>query len=137
MAKKTDVKSYLYVIGMALVVIGCFLPLLSTRFGDSTSAFKIITKGSGSGAVRVGAILAMLGAAAGVALTFVRGKMYKLIALVVSILGGLYVFMNYMNQSGAVKGTAKASGATPGIGIILITIGWILALLGFFFSRER
>lgn len=141
MAKKIDIKSYLYVIGMALVVIGCFLPLLSTRFGDSTSAFRIITKGSGSGVVRVGAILAMLGAVAGVALTFVKGKMYKLIALVVSILGGLYVFVNYLNQSGAVKGiakfAAKASGATPGIGVLLIVVGWIVALLGFFFSRER
>jgi hypothetical protein len=141
MAKKIDVKSYLYAIGMALVVIGCFLPLVSTRLGSSSSAFSIITKGSGSGVVRVGAILAMLGAVAGVALTFVKGKMYKLVALVVSILGGLYVFVNYLNQSGAakgiMKGAAKIAGATPGIGVLLIVVGWIVALLGFFFSRER
>ena len=141
MAKKIDVKSYLYAIGMALVVIGCFLPLVSTRLGGSSSAFSIITKGNGSGVVRVGAILAMLGAVAGIVLTFVKGKIYKLIALVVSILGGLYVFVNYLNQSGAAKGiakfAAKASGAAPGIGVLLIVVGWIVALLGFFFTKER
>ncbi len=141
MAKKIDIKACLYTIGMALVVIGCFLPLVSTKFGGSSSAFKIITEGSGSGVVRVGAILAMLGGVAGVVLTFFKGKMYKLIALIVSIVGGLYVFLNYLNQSGAakgiMKGAAKIAGARPGIGVILISLGWLAALLGFFFSKER
>ena len=143
MAKKGfDVKGCLYAVGMALVVVGCFLPLVSTKIGNGPTAFGMIT--DGSGVTRISALLAFIGAAAGIALAFIKirnRKMLKLVALVVSVLGGLYMAFSFLNQSQAVKGiakfAAKATGATPGFGLILIFVGWILALLGFFFSKER
>ena len=143
MAKKGfGMKGCLYAVGMVLVVVGCFLPLVSTKIGNGPTAFGMIT--DGSGVTRISALLAFIGAAAGIVLSLMRirnGKMLKLIALVVSVLGGLYLAFSFLNQSQAAKGlmkiAAKATGAAPGFGLILIFVGWVVALLGFFFSKER
>ena len=72
MAKKSGLLSYLFVCGLALVVIGCFLPLSTTKlFGmNGSSAFGIITS-SGSGILKVGSILTFVGAVCGLVLSFV------------------------------------------------------------------
>lgn len=141
MAKKSGTLS-LYLIGMALVAIGCFLPLTASKFfGGGSSAFKAITNGSGD--LKIGAILALCGAIAGIVFCFVqlRTKLpVKLISLIVSIVGGVYVWINYMNggalAKGLVKATLKVSGTKPGIGLILIIIGWVVALIGWLQSRD-
>ena len=63
MAKKSNLN--LYLIGLVLVVIGCFLPLTASKFfGGGSSAFKAITNGSGD--LKIGSILALGGAIAGI-----------------------------------------------------------------------
>lgn len=132
----------LYLVGLVLVVIGCFLPLTASKFfGGGSSAFKAITNGSGD--LKIGALLALCGAVAGIAFCFVSLKVrlsVKLIALIVSVVGGLYVWFSYMNGGaflkGAVKLGLKASGSRPGIGLVLIIIGWIIALLGWLKTRD-
>ncbi|MBQ0051177.1 MAG: hypothetical protein KBT11_03830 [Treponema sp.] len=141
MAKKTSIS--LFVIGMALVVIGCFLPLTATKmFGGGSSAFDAI-KSSGTGTVRIGAILAFAGALAGIIFNFVqvgKGIPVKLISLIVTIAGGVYVAINYMNIGGLgktlMKGFAKATGTTPGIGLIIIVIGWVVAIVGYLKNKD-
>ncbi|MBP3771340.1 MAG: hypothetical protein J6I53_01455 [Treponema sp.] len=141
MAKKSGTLS-LYLIGMVLVVVGCFLPLVATKlFGGGTSAFRAITDGSGD--LKVGSILALGGAIAGIVFCFlsVKGKIpVKLLSLVLSIVGGLYVWISYMNGGKLLKGVVKfglkISGSKPGLGLILIVIGWVIALVGWLQSRD-
>ena len=139
MAKKSTLP--LYLIGMALVVIGCFLPLTGTSFGSGSSAFKAITDGSGD--LKVGSILALGGAIAGIVFCFVSLKAkfpVKLISLIVSIIGGVYVLVSYLGLNPMAKkaiGFAnKLVGAHIGIGLIVIIIGWIVACVGWLKSRD-
>jgi len=140
MAKKSNLP--LYLIGMVLVVIGCFLPLTASKFfGGGTSAFNAITDGSGD--LKVGSILALGGAIAGIVFCFVSvgTKLpVKLISLIVSVVGGVYVLLSYMNLAPWAKGITKAAlkltGTKPGIGLILIIIGWVVALVGWMQSRD-
>ncbi|MBQ3965529.1 MAG: hypothetical protein II684_01700 [Treponema sp.] len=136
MAKKSGLLSYLFVCGLALVVIGCFLPLSTTKlFGmNGSSAFAIITS-SGSGILKVGSILTFVGAVCGLVLSFVsvkNGGLLKLISLIVSIAGGLYVFFN---ASGIGKSLAKSI-LNFGPGFYVILAGWILALVGWVLYRD-
>ncbi|MBR0098882.1 MAG: hypothetical protein IJP90_04125 [Treponema sp.] len=132
----------LYLIGLVLIVIGCFLPLTASKFfGGGSSAFKAITNGSGD--LKIGSILALGGAVAGIIFCFIslRSKLpVKLISLLVSIVGGVYVWLCYMNGGallkGAVKLGLKATDSKPGLGLILIAIGWVLALLGWLKTRD-
>ena len=140
MAKKSNLN--LYLLGLVLVVIGCFLPLTASKFfGGGSSAFKAITNGSGD--LKIGSILALGGAIAGIVFCFVNLGVklpLKLISLVVSIVGGVYVWICYMNGGALLKGAVKlglnATGSKPGIGLIIILIGWILALHGWLKSRD-
>lgn len=139
MAKKSSFN--LFLIGMIVVAIGCFLPLTSSKiFGGSSSAFNAITA-DGSGAVKIGAILAFLGAIAGIVFSFVslKGIPIRLISLIVSIAGGIYVVISYLNVGGVgkslMKGFAKATQTGPGIGLFVIIIGWILAIAGYIKNR--
>ncbi|MCR4823387.1 MAG: hypothetical protein K5873_11020 [Treponema sp.] len=141
MAKKS-VKISLYLIGLALVVIGCFLPLTASKFfGGGASAFDAIVDGSGD--LKIGSILALGGAIAGIVFSFVSlgTKLpVKLISLIVSIVGGIYVLLNYLNLApwakGLVKFAHKAAGNSIGIGLIVIIIGWVIALVGYFQNKD-
>ena len=141
MAKKSGSLS-LYLIGLVLVVIGCFLPLTASKFfGGGSSAFHAITDGSGD--LKIGSILALGGAIAGIVFCFVSLKAklpVKLISLVVSIVGGVYVWICYMNGGALAKGLFKASlkitGSKPGIGLIVILADWVIAILGWLKTRD-
>ena len=137
MAKKSNsVLGYLFVCGLALVVIGCFFPLSTTKlFGlNGSTAFSIIT-GDSNGILKVGSLLTFCGAVAGIVLSFVTVKnagLLKLISLIVSIAGGLYVFFN---MSGAGKQIAKAT-LNFGPGFYVILVGWVIALVGWVLNRD-
>lgn len=141
MGKKSGTLS-LYLIGMVLVVIGCFLPLTASKFfGGGSSAFNAIVDGSGD--LKIGSILALGGAIAGIVFSFVAisGKLpVKLISLIVSIVGGVYVWICYMNggalAKGLFKGALKVTGTKPGIGLIIILAGWVIALVGYFMKKD-
>ncbi|MCR5188691.1 MAG: hypothetical protein K6C97_07120 [Treponema sp.] len=141
MGKKVNIMSYLYCIGLLLVVVGCFLPL-STSFGgnfNNNSAFSYITS-KGKGIVKIGSILTILGAVAGIVFSFVAIKkagLIKLVALIVSIAGGLYVFFSTSDAAkSALKTVGKITKSAPGIGLILIIAGWVVALVGWIMNRK-
>ena len=136
MAKKSGILSYLFVIGLALVVIGCFFPLSTTKlFGaNGSSAFQIITSDS-NGILKVGAILTFVGAVCGVVLSFLAVKnsgLLKLFSLIASVAGGLYVFFN---TSSTGRSIAKAT-LNFGPGFYIILAGWIIALIGWVLYRD-
>ena len=132
-----------WLIGMVLVIVGCFLPLTASKtFGfNGASAFDAITA-NGNGVVKVGSILAFVGAIAGVVFSFVaiKGLPMKLISLIVSFVGGIYVVCKYMFASDLAKGFAKFGGkifgTKPSIGLIIILAGWVVALVAILTKKD-
>ena len=142
MAKKSSsgaLLGYVYVVGLALVVIGCFLPLTS-HFGGRANGATAVSRISKGGLVSVGAVLALIGAAAGIAVSFLRIKhvwLCKLGALLVSVFGGLYVLLNISgSQKQLISAAAKLTGSTFGIGFYVIIIGWLIAAAGAVLGRK-
>lgn len=140
--KKVNVMDYLFLIGMIVTAVGFFLPLTSHFGGNANgnSAFSIIT-GNGKGLVKVGSIITLAGAVAGIILSFVNlgksQKIAKLVSLIVSVAGGLYIFFN-MSSLGKdiVKFAAKISSSGFGAGFYIIIAGWIIALIGRITSKR-
>ena len=97
----------------------------------------------GSGDLKVGAILALGGAIAGIVFCFVSLKAklpVKLISLIVSVAGGIYILLNYLNLAPwarkAVSLLNKGTGTHIGIGLIVIIIGWVIACVGWLQTRD-
>ena len=148
--KSINILSYLYICGMLLVVIGCFLPLSTSLGGkaNGNTAFDYIGA-DGKGVMKIGAILAFAGALIGFCLSLLKEfsilkikqlSLIKLVSLVLSIAGGVYVFIKMYNTNGALKGIAKGAGklfkVAPGVGLILILAGWVIALVGWILNRD-
>lgn len=140
MAKKNSIS--LYLIGMAVVLIGCFFPLTSSStFGfNGSNAFDAVVDGSGD--LKVAAILAFVGAVCGVVFSFVsvKGVPVKLISLIASVAGGIYMLLTYLNLNPVAKnigkGLNKLMGTRPSVGLFLIIIGWIVAIVGYIKNKE-
>lgn len=141
MAKKSSVFS-LYLCGLILVVIGCFLPLTASKFfGGGSSAISAITDGSGD--LKVAAILALVGAVVGIVACFVslgNNRLIKLVSLIVSVAGGVYMVLSYLNLApwakNVVKLVNKGVGNHIGIGLIVILAGWVIAIIGYLQNRD-
>lgn len=141
MAKKSSVFS-LYLCGLILVVIGCFLPLTASKFfGGGSSAISAITDGSGD--LKVAAILALVGAVVGIVACFVslgNNRLIKLVSLIVSVAGGVYMVLSYLNLApwakNVVKLVNKGVGNHIGIGLIVILAGWVIAIVGYLQNRD-
>ncbi|MCI1208976.1 MAG: hypothetical protein LKF96_05970 [Treponema sp.] len=133
MAKKKST-DYLYLLGMLVTAIGFLLPIFKlSAFGSNLvtiNGFDIV--GKGNSAVKIAVLLIFIGAVAGVLLSAaLRNKAYNLVALIVSIAGGLYVFAN-SNDFGI-----KLAQKFLSVGFYLIIIGWIVAIIGWLFSSKR
>ncbi|MBQ9630851.1 MAG: hypothetical protein IJR49_04620 [Treponema sp.] len=128
MAKKSSksLMGNLYLIGMALTAIGFILPIF--KAGPlKVNGFDMV--GNGNSIMKLAALLVFIGAIAGVVLNFIsvgkNQKMLKLIALVLSVLGGLYCFFNTSDVG--IKLVARYLYA----GFYLIIAGWIVGVLGY------
>lgn len=142
MGKSKKSLNLLYLIGMALTLIGCFLPLTASKtFGmNGYSAFDSI---SGNDKVMmVAAILVLIGAIAGVIFCFVavKGVPMKMISFIIALLGVLYVVFKRLFASDAAKALAKfgnkVAGTKPSIGLICILVGLVLALVGMLMNKD-
>ena len=137
MSKKNSI-NLLYLIGMIAVVVGCFLPTFGSKFFSFKGATcwdRIVS--DGSGAVRVGSILAFAGAVAGIVFTLIKtgnGKLLKLISWIVSVAGAAWVIIDWFTRSDAArqigKFFAKGYGLQPGVGLIIMAAGWVVAFIG-------
>lgn len=141
MGKKNSAIGYLYLIGLALVAIGCFLPLWTHFGGRSNGATAISFLNDDGNTIRkIGVILTLAGAIAGIIICFVKVKsvgLIKLVSLIVSIAGGAYVFFNTSDFAKNVgKTVAKVTKSAPSIGFYLILAGWVIALVGWILDRK-
>lgn len=145
--KKGSSISYLYLLGMLLVVIGFFCPITQGKvFGGTSNGFAFIKDDS---SVRtVSCLLIFIGACVGLlieVLNVLRVKvpcksLLKLIALGVTIAGGVVLLITFTgNGSGSdfqrsmnkLAGKMTKSFFDPAVGFYLIIAGWVAGLLGY------
>lgn len=129
----------LYLIGMALVAAGCFLPLTASGWGFNGSNIVDYIKDD-SGDSLVTAIMILGGAIAGIVFSFVAVKYAKLVSLIVSVAGGIYVTLNIFNMNPMAKkfahGVLKFTQVHPSWGFYLIIAGWVIAIIGYFINKD-
>lgn len=142
MAKKGAKIELLYVLGMALVVIGFCVPIFQSAIGK-VNGFKLV--GNGNSATKLFTLLIFIGGVAGLAIPFLQmiakipqARLLKIAALLISIIGLVVVIVISYNSKGA--GFARAIGAGKNVvtsifksfyvGAYLIIIGWVVAIAG-------
>ena len=127
MGKKSSKLNLLYVIGMALVIVGSFLPIITISLGFlgkiDITLFKAFQNLKSLDSWM--ALIMVVAAAIGVIFSFIGGKkkgMILLVALIASIVCGLIMFAN--------AGFFKSWFKITGIGFYVIVAGWIVAAVG-------
>ena len=132
--KKINVLSYLYIIGMALVVIGFCCPMFKGIFGPSANGFKFINFDN-SVFVSIGALMIFLGAVGGIVVKFLP-KLSKnkldFLCLLISIAGGVVLLIGFTTNGGICKAIGKAFLKNAIAGFYMIVIGWVVAIVGYF-----
>lgn len=126
MAKKSGL-NLLYLIGLALVVVGSFLPVIRISLGFLGNIdFTIIDAFRDLGDLDSWlALLMFVAAIVGIVLCFVNvsnGSTLKLICVVASIVLGLIFFA----RGGFFKEWFKITG----FGFYVIIVGWVVAIIG-------
>ncbi len=132
MGKKSKSLPYIYLIGMALAVIGFCCPMIKGLFGTSANGFKFINFDN-STFVTIGALLIFIGAVAGLVACFVpQLSGLKLIFLLASIAGGVILVVGFLTNGGIYKAVGKGLIKKSMFGLWMVVAGWVVALVGYF-----
>ena len=125
MEKKNSIMSNLYLIGMALVVIGFILPMFKV-LGQTPNGFK------NSGFCTIGSLMIIAGGIAGLVFNFVSNgsKTLKLAALAVSIIGAIVLIIGF-NDNVVYKAIGKGLIKHAYVGFYCIIVGWVAGILGY------
>ena len=122
MAKK-NINLSIYLIGMAVTLIGFCLPILAI----GGNGFNYIGK---NGFVTTGALLIVIGAIAGVVIALLgMGDQLEWIALAVSVVGGIVLFLGF-NDNGISRFVGKLALKNTRAGFWTIIVGWVVAAIG-------
>lgn len=130
MGKSNKAIANLYLIGMALVVIGFILPMFKGALGSKNGFYFINFKNFGFSTI--GALMIFIGGVAGVVFSFVNGgsKQTKLIALAVSIIGFVVLLIGF-NDNAVAKLIGKNILKHAYIGFYCVVVGWVAAIAGY------
>jgi len=135
MAKKGSL-NLLYLVGMVLTAVGFCCPMFFTKFAGkikagSTTGFNFINFDQNT-VISIAAILIFAGALLGVALCFLnvkKGKLLKTIALIVSVVGGVILVLQF-NDSKVGQFVGKQFLKHAFVGVYMIVAGWVVSLIG-------
>lgn len=140
MAKKVNLP-LIYCIGMLLAVIGFCCPMFKINLGflgsSSANGFKFINFDR-STFVTIGALLIFIGAVAGVVFSFLSGtnmNMLRLLALIVSIVGGVVLVIGFTTNGAIYKEIGKGFLKYAFVGFYMILAGWVIALVGWLMKK--
>lgn len=134
MAKKGSLP-LIYMIGMALVVIGFICPVFDFFIGTLNGFDFINFKDFGT--TTIGALLIIIGAVLGLVFCFVGGKnsgMLKLVGLLVSIAGGVVLIISYSGDVFS-EGIGKFFIEVATYGFYMILAGWIVGVVGYVMKK--
>ncbi len=122
--------SLLYIAGMILAAAGFCCPIFKSG-PFKPNGFDFV--GEKLSVMSIGGMLIFAGAVAGIILNFIRtknGRLFRLIALVASIAGGIILFI-YLNDNVIYRTIAKGFIKHAYTGFYMIVAGWILAAAGY------
>ncbi|MCR5218669.1 hypothetical protein [Treponema sp.] len=134
MSKKVKLP-LIYLIGMALVVVGFIVPMFKLGPFESNGFDFIDFDNFGLGTIC--ALLIFIGALCGVVLCFVNvsnGELLKLVVLLVSI-AGFVVLAISSQKNGLNRFLAKGLFKTAYVGFYMMIAGWVIALAGYFTKK--
>lgn len=145
--KKSASISYLYLLGMLLVVIGFFCPITQGKvFGGTSNGFAFIKDDS---SVRtISCLLIFIGACVGLLVEVLKvlkcklpfDSLIKLIALCATVAGGVILLLTLTGNGGGsdfersmnkFAGKMTKSLFNPAVGFYLIIAGWVASIIGF------
>ena len=119
----------IYLIGMAVTVIGFCLPMFKIFGSNGKNGFGFINFDN-SGFVTTGALLIIIGAVAGLVVSLLgKGDQLEWIALAVSVLGGIILVIGF-NDNGIYKAIGKALVKNSTIGFWMVVAGWVVSAVG-------
>ena len=119
----------IYLIGMAVTVIGFCLPMFKVFGSNGKNGFGFINFNN-SGFVTIGALLIIIGAVAGIVVSLLgKGDQLEWIALAVSVVGGIILVIGF-NDNGIYKAIGKALVKNSTIGFWMVVAGWVVAAVG-------
>ena len=118
----------IYLIGMAITLVGFCLPMFSGALGSSGNGFSFINFDR-SGFVTIGALLIAVGAIAGVAVALLGMGQFEWIALAVSVVGGIVLVVGF-NDNGIYKAIGKNMIKHATVGFWMVVAGWVVAAAG-------
>ena len=128
MGKKVSLP-LIYLIGMALIVIGFCCPMFSGFLG-SANGFKFINFDN-SGFVTIGALLIIVGGIAGLVACFVpQLKGLKLIFAIVALAGAIVLVIGFTTNGGIYKAIGKNILKHATVGFYMVVVGLILGIVG-------
>lgn len=135
MAKKSSKISLIYLIGMALSLIGFCVPMFKGKLiGKTWNGFKFINFDN-FGFVTVGALLILIGIILGIVFSLISVKdVLKLVALIVSIVGGIVLVIGF-NQDKLYQAIAKGFLKCAYVGFYLLIVGWIVSIVGYVLKK--
>ena len=124
--------------GVALVLIGTFLPIVEFDFGSGSFSGAVDDSVNGwSGDINDGPIhliVALVPLAMGIRVLRNRTKTWVKVLLIISaVIGFFWVVVRFADISGSLEeggaGDFVAEVADPGVGLYVITVGWVLVLV--------
>ena len=120
----------IYLVGMAVTLIGFCMPMFSGVFGKSGNGFKFINFDN-SGFVTIGALLIVAGAIAGIVFALLgMGDLLEWLALGISVAGGIVLVVGFTTNGGIYKAIGKNMIKHATVGFWMIVAGWVLAAVG-------
>lgn len=135
MAKKSLKLPVIYLVGMALVVVGFICPMFKI-LGSKPNGFDFVSF-ENSGFQTIGALLVFCGALAGIVFSVIKIKnaeTLKLVALIVTIAGGVVLFLGF-NDNVIYREIGKGILKNAYIGFYMVIAGWILGIVGFVMKK--
>jgi hypothetical protein len=130
MAKKGNL-NLIYLIGMALIVIGFCCPMFSGFLG-SANGFKFIDFDN-SGFVTIGALLIIAGGVAGLCACFLpQLSGLKLVFAIAVLAGAIILVLGFTTNGGIYKAIGKNIIKHATVGFYLVVAGIIAAAVGAF-----
>lgn len=131
MGKKVSIMSYLYLIGMALVVVGFCCPMIKGIFGSSANGFDFIKNVKDGSFVAIGAILIFAGAVAGLLACFVKQLSgLKLIFALAVLAGAIILIIGFTTNGGIYKAIGKHLLKNALFGFYMVVVGIVAGVAG-------
>ncbi len=137
MGKKSSSVGMIYLIGMALAVVGFFLPMFKGLFGSTANGFSFVKNIDDGGFAAIGALIIFIGAVAGlvwsvlpmIGVKLPAANLVKMLAVLALVVGVVVLFVGF-TQSKVYKAIAKGLFKHAMYGFYVLIAGIVLAVVG-------